>query len=534
MKKRSQTPDARTYTIMFNGAASLPSAPANLGMIVSIYQSMLSDRSPVRPNTIHVNAILKLCARANNMEAMFAILDDLPPKGLRAPNNLTYTTVLNAIRRQAIVDLRQDLTLTQKKENKERVMLEARHVWRDVRKRWLQGDLWIDEEMVCAIGRMFLLGEEQDHDDIMSLIEQAMNIPRQAPRLPIPSQKKLLARKSQDRSASSDGNIAKSASEQGEAEATAIETGVAADGIQDREVAAPEREAGAHESDLNAAFLDQFHSALPTVSSQIPTGAYAKPGSNTLSLLLKSTLYLRLKEPSTKYWELLTKEYGVLPDPDNYACYLRVLRVARASSEAVDLLLQMPQSYLETKTFRIAMSTCNRDKHNPNVFANSEKILDIMRDTQEVQDIPVLTAYIEVALNARPSEKMPSRNTQDKSAKGRQIMRALERIEPYFDNISSRLVKDDLSGLNNEIEELFLDEALELVGTMIRAHDLLMHRNLVPKSLESHLARERSKLTAFVTKYRKIKRRTPPINTVRRRWDEKQAQNYEPNMRFFS
>jgi hypothetical protein len=185
----------------------------------------------------------------------------------------------------------------------------------------------------------------------------------------------------------------------------------------------------------------------------------------------------------------------------------------------------MPQSYLETKAFRIAMSTCNRDKHNPNVFANSEKILDIMRDTQEVQDLPVLTAYIEVALNVRP---------QDKSARGQQIMRALERIEPYFDNISSRLVKDDLSDLNNETEELFFDEALALIRTMISAHDVLMHKNVVPKSLEPHLARERSKLTALVMKYRKIKKRTPPINTVRKRWDEKQAENYEPNMRFFS
>ena len=513
MKKRAQAPDARTYTIIFNGAANHPSANEALGRVLSIYQSMLLDRSPVRPNTIHVNAILKMCARAQNMEAMFAIADQLPPKGLRAPNNLTFTTIINALRIYAVNDLRSTLTPIQKNENRRQAMLDARRIWQDVSKRWQQGDLWIDEELACAMGRVLLLGAERDHDDILSLVEQTMNIRRQAPRLPIPGQKNLIETGGRGSSATSEAGDLKPRPRQRELDAANISQGAAADGTQSQEAVSSEDEPGTTQAELDAAFMDQFQSVLPTTSSLAPAGAYAKPGSNTLSLLMQSILFLRLKEPATKYWDLLTKEYGVRPDAENYHAYLRVLRVARASGDAVKLLIEMPRSYLQPKTFRIAMSTCLRDKKNRNVFANSGKILDIMQDTLEIPDMVALHTYLDLAMVAPLSDKVASGTARElQYAQGRQIIRALERLGPSFVNIRSLLVYGDTSGANNESRADFLQDVLALARKMISAHDTLIHKDLVPTSLHGDLIKQRSKLTAFVTRFKRDKRQTtPPI-----------------------
>jgi hypothetical protein len=499
MKKRAQVPDARTFTIIFNGAASHPSATEALGRIVSIYQSMLTDRSPVKPNTIHVNAILKMCARTQNMDAMFAIADQLPPKGLRAPNNLTYTTIINALRMYAVNDLRSTLTPEQKEANRRKAMLDARRIWQDVGNRWQQGDIWIDEELVCAMGRILLLGGARDHDDIMSLVEQAMNIPRQAPRLPITPQKLIASRSQENAGPSEDGNR-DSEFAQTESETANYDQDATAGRVRSQDITSAKEESETTQYDLDAA---QFQSILPKPSAQAPTGAYAKPGSNTLSLLMQSLLYLRLKEPATAYWNLFTNKYGVKPDADNYHAYLRILRVARASSDTVKLLREMPRSYLQHKTFRIAMSTCQRDKNNPNVFANSGKILDMMQDSQEIPDMISLHSYLDLALVAPVFNKVASDDTREsKLAQGRQIMRALDRLGPSFVNVRSLLLFGHTSDTSIASPEEFLKDVLTLVRKMISAHDALIHRDLVPASLHGNLAAQRSKLSAFVTRYK--------------------------------
>src|SRR5271167_2783318 len=101
MKKRGQKPDGHTYTILFRGMAEFTHYPQTLSKALSIYHSMDAENSPVQPNVIHTNAILKVCSRANDMDALFGIVAKLRRKGLRAPNNLTFTTILNAIRQRA-------------------------------------------------------------------------------------------------------------------------------------------------------------------------------------------------------------------------------------------------------------------------------------------------------------------------------------------------------------------------------------------------------------------------------------------------
>jgi pentatricopeptide repeat protein len=183
MKKRAQVPDAQTFTIIFNGCSQHKDSTQALGKVLSMYNSMLTEKSPVRPNTIHLNAVLKMCARAGNMEAMFSIVDQMAWDGLTAPNNLTYTTIFNALRMHITTGPRDTMTPMQRRSYQQKNILHARHVWTDVVKAWRKGKIWIDEELACSMGRLLLVGNEQDHDDVLSLVEQTMNIPRQVPRI---------------------------------------------------------------------------------------------------------------------------------------------------------------------------------------------------------------------------------------------------------------------------------------------------------------------------------------------------------------
>jgi len=168
MKKRAQKPEAQTYTIIFKGCAGHRESKQALSKVISIYYSMLSEKSPIKPNTIHLNAVIKMCARAQDLDAMFAIMSEMPEKGLTAPNNLTYTTTINALRIDAVGDLRNTLSPTQTTQYIQKSLLNARGLWADLSKRWHRGDLWIDEELVAAMGRMLLIGKAYDWDDIMS------------------------------------------------------------------------------------------------------------------------------------------------------------------------------------------------------------------------------------------------------------------------------------------------------------------------------------------------------------------------------
>lgn len=446
---------------------------------------MLTDKSPVKPNTIHMNTVLKMCAKANDMDALFSIAAHLPSQGIRAPNNLTYTIILNAIRMHAFNSLRGDLSPMQQRAIRQQANLDARLLWEGATKRWRQGTILIDEELVCAMGRVLLLGVEKDVDDIMSLVEQTMNIPRQAPRLGSAELQKI------------------DPGSQGELGAPQHDT---------REVAPPENEAEITSDELSVTTVNPFE----TPSSGVT--AYVKPGQNTLSLLMEAFLDLPTKEPATKYWNIITKDMGVEPDAVNYHAYLRVLRVSRASTKTVDLLVKMPKSYFGVKTFRIAMSTCLRDKLNRHAFSNSGKILDLMQTTLEVPDINALYTYLDVAFTSTVhTSKMNAdgKNEPSKSDQGKQILRALERINPSYVNLRSVLAYGDPTRRPRTPEQRaeLTNTVLQLTQKMVSAHDLLMNKALVDRGMYPDLMKQRSKLAAFITRYRGSKN-TKSINSV--------------------
>lgn len=489
MKKRAQAPDAYTYTLLFRGCAEHPEADNALERVITLYQGMFSEKSKVKPNTIHMNAVLKMCAKAQNMDAMFSIVDDFPAKGLRAPNNLSFTTILNAQRMYAVNDLRSTLTPVQMRGNRQATILNARKNWQDVTKRWLAGDLIVDEELVCAMGRLLLIGGPEDCDDVLSLIEQTMNIPRVIPRLGT-LERARIEPASQGRQ--SLGEIAVLAEEKSivlEDERTVVST--------DAEAVAPANEIEEAVPDEQFALT-----SIPQPETQKgrPNFAYAKPGQNTLSLILEALTSIGNKQAATKYWDIFTRDLSIIPDGPNYHDYLRILRIARASTETVELLLRMPKQDMVAKTFRIAMAACERDKNNRHAFSNAGKVLDIMQTNLREPDIPALLAYLETGIKCTPQSKNTDRV---KVEQGTQILRAVSRLRPSLLNLRSLMQFKD-PGLTSKRTPAkateFVDDIRKLTQRMVSAYDLLLDKAMVPREEYSNIMKERSKLAAFITR----------------------------------
>jgi pentatricopeptide repeat protein len=183
MKKRGQTPNAQTFTIIFTGLARSEHPTVAVAEAVKLFQSMLtSDR--IRPNDIHLNAVINVCARAQDIDSLFSVLQSADERGL-SPNRVTYSIVLHALRASVISaasDTRiQYMTEEQLQENKNLVLQRCKSIWDEIIRRWRAGSLQLDEELVCAMGRVLLLGNSGDVEAVLDLMEQTMKIPKMIP-----------------------------------------------------------------------------------------------------------------------------------------------------------------------------------------------------------------------------------------------------------------------------------------------------------------------------------------------------------------
>ena len=332
MKKRAQQPDAHTFTTLFRGFAWHVQFPLSAPRALSIYFSMYNENSPVKPNIIHTNAVLKVCALAGDIDGLLGVAAKLPSRGTDAPNNYTFTTILNAIKSTVSDDIDghklSPATRGWKAEavrpGRAQALMQGRRLWEEIRDRWANGDLYLDEELVCAMGRLLLLGhQKQDWDDILSLVEQTMNIRRQVPPMRYPDE-----------------------------DPTTRETeafGPPEDSIEenvDLQTLLP------HQEQSRADDGDGLLTATGNAFAPIPYGpgrhqaAAVRPGHNTLSMLVYACMRLDLIRAAQNYWGILTNpdgKYNIKPDSDNYHTYLRLLRLQRASKLTVELLEDMKQ-----------------------------------------------------------------------------------------------------------------------------------------------------------------------------------------------
>ncbi|TID25362.1 mitochondrialpentatricopeptide repeat-containing protein 2, partial [Venturia nashicola] len=312
MKKRAQIPDAFTYSIILRGLSETKSFDT-VPTAVSILNSMTGPNSRVRPGIIHTNSALRVCARKGDLDAMWAIASTIPDDGPQKANAITYTTILNALRVSAEKQPRNLRPNQLVIEIQDQVVLQARQIWEDVASRWYQGKILIDETLICTMGRILLMGSRsQDWDDVFSLVEQTTNIWRQAPHLrtgaktdfkgkSIPPPLSQLAR-----------------------------TPIGDEGP----------DAGGEFDNVPQSLSFERATLRRSKSASLQ---YVKPSTNTLSMLLDASLRLYLKNAADEYWKIFTNPLGlaVQPDDDNYHAYLRILRQARASSQAVKLIRGM-------------------------------------------------------------------------------------------------------------------------------------------------------------------------------------------------
>lgn len=174
--------------------------------------------------------------------------------------------------------------------------------------------------------------------------------------------------------------------------------------------------------------------AEPSTNAAKHSGLFAKPGRNTLALILTAASRINSgSRVSSKYWNHVVNEHGVQPDEDIWTRFLNTLRRAKSSAEAASVLSQIEKP--SPLAYRIAMETCIRDNINPNAMANANKILDTMLSARELPDVQTLRLYLRVALVSHYHQRAKARDGDEEAAKheyGTQILEALKKLwGPY-------------------------------------------------------------------------------------------------------
>lgn len=461
MKKRAQFPDSHTYTILLRGFSNNAQQSGILSKAIAVYHSMSAPNSRVQPSIIHTNAALRVCARVLDMDALWGIVGKIPETGPGAADTVTFTTILNAIRQALIVNVPPGELDKEVAARRERGVVEGRRIWEDVVSKWRNADIAMEEDLVCAMGRLLLIGSRpRDWDDVLSLVEQTMDIPRLVPRLgTAPRQDagfpRLRGRNIPDEYRFDDDHL-----------------GPGGHPMRGDEFLALTRVGTATSSPLK----------------------YATPSNNALSLIQESCQKIVANKAAAEYWSLLTDptSYGVVPDVNNLHQRLRVLRLNRASAAAARTL---KEDFVERGneprpgTFRIAMSTCVRDKNNHNSLKHANQILQIMLDTLPDADVKTVAMYAELAFS------FPL-------AKGDDLVDALTLLQPVVNNIRLQL------GVGAEpkfgqVGAAYLtgeerQDALIALRKVYRIYDRLLLSNLIVEEKKGPFKVERARLGAFI------------------------------------
>ncbi|KAK4106914.1 hypothetical protein N658DRAFT_439858 [Parathielavia hyrcaniae] len=390
MKKRAQIPNAKTYTIIFRGCALSLHPKLAVSEATRLYNFMLKQGA-LKPNTIHMNAVLEVCARAGDLESLFTVLSSVNGK-LRSPDAHTYTIVLNALRHDVGKTEKSNLGLvdTEVRREMQKNIQRARAIWGDVISYWRSAKLIIDEHLVFSMGRILTAGDYKDNESVLELLEQTMQLPRfDKPNVQLPT-------------LSSSAGLA----------------------VPDNQV-----------PDLSAMSGKARRELANSRASSSPL--YAKPGNKTLSLVLTVLTNTRKTSSAPRYWSYLTQTLDVTPDAENYYVYLRTLAAGHASGHVAKLVTTMPTALLSAVTFRRAFTACIDDNLNKDAFGHACRVFDHMTSRTRYPDALSMRLFLQVARastrhfhEAKPGEYAAVGG--GKRAHGAQILAALDRMwEPF-------------------------------------------------------------------------------------------------------
>ncbi|KAF9183825.1 hypothetical protein BGZ51_003735 [Haplosporangium sp. Z 767] len=98
MKKRGFEPNDRTFTILLNSLAINSSSPNSVSRAMDLYKQM-QDSEDTPPTLVHTNALLKVCSRKPDYEALQRVYNDMPKTGSNAPDVVTFNILINSFAR---------------------------------------------------------------------------------------------------------------------------------------------------------------------------------------------------------------------------------------------------------------------------------------------------------------------------------------------------------------------------------------------------------------------------------------------------
>lgn len=407
MKKRGTRPDSHTYMLMLRGLANNYDKKNVTAEAVSIYTSMKASNSTAKPSILHHNAMLNVCNKTGDIDALFGIAGSMPETGPNSPDSWSYSIIISALNSHihklktmySKGDRQRDAEIT-------RAMNDGRKLWEDIIRRWRAGEVSIDESLVTAMAFLFLsTGRNADAKDVLSLVHQTMNI---CP----PSKIGLL------------------------------------DALEESE-----RDDASESPDASDA------SDLQTQVSE-PLSGFVKPGNPALNCLLEAAYQLRSRKIGDWYWN----RFHHMPDPanqphlpiqidfGNYCAYLRLLSLSHASTKVVEVVRSMENESSSNKdghqttpsaySFYLAMEACRRDKDSNHAFPNATAIFDIMQQALPEPQPRVLRTYLLLARITTPglstfsapgmlrNRRARSQIAFDPTTQNNHLIEALRRVGP--------------------------------------------------------------------------------------------------------
>lgn len=483
MKKRAQKPDNVTYTILLRGLANNAHLNGSLAGALSLYHGMTGPNSKIQPNITHINAVIKVCARCNDTESMWDIVSKLPERGPKSADSWTFCTIFNHMRYQAVT-MRKPHNEAEA-DKRQMTLIKARQIWSVMVARWRQGELKLDEDVVAALGRVLLVGlRVRDWDDVLSLITQTTDIPRLHPPL-----KETESSDPEHSMEEVDGTSSTSLSSL--SWATELQTaGSEFTPVQNNHGSPRDPNAQVFQVEGRKAF-------------------YIRPGVQTIQLLMEACLKLQIRKAATLYWDLLTdiKGYSITPDLACVHSYLRILRYNRASSEAAAIMCDwLPTWQIRpiALTYRFALTTCIRDKFNPNVLDSASRILDSMHNQLQEPDFPTLDSYLELVMSKKDVKRTRT---------------AIDRLQPTLVNLRSYLSFGP-TGPGQRSKDALTPQTrshgVELMQRVIGCYDQILQPGVEYETYtrKDYLERKKS-MAAYVSRY---KNQWKLNDTVKKPW----------------
>lgn len=448
MKKRAQAPDAITYLFLIKGtvvpvdAHKKPSS-VQVRRVVHILDSMFASNSKVKPTLAHIEAAIR--AVQSDLDKIWEILALLPEEGSCAPSARTYGVVLTALAGN-MAQIKDDDPDIDKL--KAAVMDRAKDLWSTAVQAIQSGKMSNDPRLVVNMADLLLRSPQlRDWDDILNLVDQVAQLPRQVPDLD-----------------SSERNI--------------------------KHVPEALQLADTTPSPTNPFKLTLGASEQRGKDKKLQR--HIKLDAGILNLVLRACQKLREPKAAQSYWKLVVDECAVKPDIRSLNTMLSICNLNRTSARAAELCKSMVDLKLQpTKyTFSTAMTACQRNWKSKASIKHAEEIVDVMSRLVVTPDVQVLHSYISLAMT---------------SEDGPLIVHAFNSIDDSLVSVRSLLSvgsSHDRKWTPTDRAE-YLTQALDFYRYLISTIHKMMARNWVPTDQHKLWHARRSDLAAFADKLSK-------------------------------